>query len=159
MLCLSRHLPSNTTPYLSTTVGCPVCPISSPCPSRVTGGQDRRVLVGSYSKMLYLQKKATLGMHVIKKKTLDAYPPQYPDTAEPLPRCRKLMERQAFRDLTAVRAVWPTADFVDPYTIFNIKGNHYRLLTIIHYRYKRVYIQGFFTHAAYERWTRTQRQG
>jgi mRNA-degrading endonuclease HigB of HigAB toxin-antitoxin module len=41
----------------------------------------------------------------------------------------------------------------------SIKGNHYRLLTIIHYRYKRVYIQGFFTHAAYERWTRTHRQG
>jgi len=53
------------------------------------------------------------------------------------------MERQDFRDLMAVRAVWPTADFVDPYTIFNIKGNHYRLLTIIHYRYKRVYIQDF----------------
>lgn len=109
--------------------------------------------------MLYLQKKATLGMHVIKKKTLDAYAAQYPDTAEPLRSWRKLMERQDFRDLMAVRAVWPTADFVDPYTIFNIKGNHYRLLTIIHYRYKRVYIQGFFTHAAYERWTRTQRQG
>src|SRR5262249_34095305 len=67
-----------------------VCPISSPCPSRVTGGQDRRVLVGSYSKMLYLQKKATLGMHVIKKKTLDAYAAQYPDTAEPLRSWRKL---------------------------------------------------------------------
>ena len=43
--------------------------------------------------------------------------------------------------------------------IFNIKGNHYRLLTIIHYRYKRIYIQEFFTHAAYDRWTRTHRQG
>ena len=41
----------------------------------------------------------------------------------------------------------------------NIKGNHYRLLTIIHYRYKRIYIQEFFTHAAYDRWTRTYRQG
>src|SRR5262249_62166409 len=149
MLCLSRHLPSNTTPYLSTTVGCRVCPISSPCPSRVTGGQDRRVLVGSYSKMLYLQKKATLGMHVIKKKTLDAYAAQYPDTAEPLRSWRKLMERQDFRDLMAVRAVWPTADFVDPYIIFNIKGNHYRLLTIIHYRNKRAYIQGIFSQSVY----------
>jgi mRNA-degrading endonuclease HigB of HigAB toxin-antitoxin module len=58
-------------------------------------------------------------MHVIKKKTLDAYAAQYPDAAEPLRSWRKLMERQDFRDLMAVRAVWPTADFVDPYTIFN----------------------------------------
>ena len=56
-------------------------------------------------------------MHVIKKKTLDAYAAQYPDAAEPLRSWRKLMERQDFRDLMAVRAVWPTADFVDPYTI------------------------------------------
>ena len=98
-------------------------------------------------------------MHVIKKKTLDAYAAQYPDAAEPLRSWRKLMERQDFRDLIAMRAVWPTADFVDPYTIFNIKGNHYRLLTIVHYRYKRVYIKGFFTHAAYDRWTTAHRQG
>jgi len=84
---------------------------------------------------------------------------QYPDAAEPLRSWRKLMERQDFRDLIAMRAVWPTADFVDPYTIFNIKGNHYRLLTIVHYRYKRVYIKAFLTHAAYDRWTTAHRQG
>jgi mRNA interferase HigB len=98
-------------------------------------------------------------MHVIKKKTLDAYAAQYPDAAEPLRSWRKLMERQDFRDLVAMRAVWPTADFADPYTIFNIKGNHYRLLTIVHYRYKRVYIKAFLTHAAYDRWTTAHRQG
>ena len=65
-------------------------------------GTRPRVLVGSYSKMLYLQRKATLCMHVIKKKTLDAYAAQYPDAAEPLRSWRKLMERQDFRDLMAV---------------------------------------------------------
>jgi mRNA interferase HigB len=98
-------------------------------------------------------------MHVIQKKTLDAYAARYPAAAEPLRSWRKLMEHQDFRDLMAMWAVWPTADFVAPYTIFNIKGNHYRLLTIVHYRYKRVYIQEFFTHAAYNRWTRISRQG
>lgn len=51
----------------------------------------------------------------------------------------------------------PTADFADPYTIFNIKGNSYRLLTIVHYRYKRVYIKEFFTHAEYDRWNRNRK--
>jgi len=35
----------------------------------------------------------------------------------------------------------------------------FRDLLIIHYRYKRIYIQEFFTHAAYDRWTRTHQQG
>jgi mRNA interferase HigB len=98
-------------------------------------------------------------MHVIKKKTLDAYAHQFPEAAEPLRVWRKLMERQRFRDLVAVRTVWPTADFVDPYTIFNIKGNHYRLVTQILYVFQRVYIIEFLTHAAYDRWTDTHRRG
>jgi len=69
------------------------------------------------------------------------------------------MERQDCRDLMTMRAVWPTADCVAPSTIFHIKGNHYRLLTIVHYRYKRVDIQEFCTHAVYARWTRISRQG
>jgi mRNA interferase HigB len=55
--------------------------------------------------------------------------------------------------------VWPIADFVDPYTIFNIKGNHYRWLTIIHYRSRRVFIGALFTHTAYDRWSRIHQQG
>jgi mRNA interferase HigB len=79
-------------------------------------------------------------MNVIAKKTLDGYAASYTDAAEQLAAWRKIFEKTDFKDINAVRAVLPTADFVDPYTIFNIKGNSYRLITIIHFRYKRVYI-------------------
>jgi len=36
----------------------------------------------------------------------------------------------------------------------NIKGNSYRLITIIHYRFQRAYIKAFFTHAEYDQWNR-----
>lgn len=97
-------------------------------------------------------------MNVIKKKTLDGYAARYADAAEPLASWRKIFEKSDFMDIHGVRAVLPSADFVDPYTIFNIKGNHYRLITIIHYRYKRVYIRAFFTHAEYDQWNRDRKR-
>ena len=69
--------------------------------------------------MLYVQKKAVFLYACDQEKTLDAYAAQYPDAAEPLRSWWKLMERQDFRALIAMPAVWPTADFVDPYTILS----------------------------------------
>jgi len=93
-------------------------------------------------------------MNVIKKKTLDVYATRHTDTAAPLASWRKIFEKMEFTDIHAVRAALPTADFADPYTVFNIKGNNYRLITIIHYRHQRVYIKEFFTHAEYDQWNR-----
>jgi mRNA interferase HigB len=98
-------------------------------------------------------------MNVIAKKTLDGYAASYTDAAEQLGAWRKIFEKTDFKDINAVRTVLPTADFVDPYTIFNIKGNSYRLITIIHIRHKRVYIRNFTTHAEYDQWNADRKQG
>lgn len=97
-------------------------------------------------------------MNVIKKKTLDGFAAYHADAAEPLASWRKIFEKTDFSDINGIGAVLPTADFADPYTIFDIKGNSYRLITIIHYRYKGVYIKEFFTHAEYDRWNRNRKR-
>ena len=98
-------------------------------------------------------------MKVIKKKTLDGYAARHTDAAEQLASWRKVFEKTDFTDIDTIRAVLPSADFADPHTIFNIKGNTYRLITIIHYRYKRVYIRDFFTHAEYDPWNKDRKRG
>lgn len=97
-------------------------------------------------------------MNVIKKKTLDGYAAAHGDAGEQLQAWRRIFEKTDFKDIGAIRAVLPTADFVDPYTIFNVKGNSYRLLTIIHYRYKRVYVREFMTHAEYDQWNANRKR-
>jgi mRNA interferase HigB len=93
-------------------------------------------------------------MNVIKKKTLDTFATHHTDAAGILISWRKIFEKTNFTDIHAVRSVLPTADFADPYTIFNIKGNNYRLITVIHYQYQRVYIKHLFTHSEYDQWNR-----
>ena len=90
-------------------------------------------------------------MNVIKKKTLDGYALRHADAAMPLASWRKIFENTDFADINAIRAVLPTADFVDPYTIFNIKGNNYRLVVAVHYDKKRMFIRFVGTHSEYNR--------
>ncbi len=44
-----------------------------------------------------------------------------------------------------------TADYVKPYTIFNIGGNNFRLIAEISYLEKTIIIDSIFTHAEYDK--------
>jgi mRNA interferase HigB len=61
------------------------------------------------------------------------------------------MEREIFSDFNALRDTFPSADYVDGLTVFNIGGNKYRLIASIHYNRRKVYIRNVLTHADYDR--------
>lgn len=50
-----------------------------------------------------------------------------------------------------VRQTYPSADFVDPYTVFNIKGNAYRLIVKIEYKWQIVFVKDLLNHADYDK--------
>ena len=97
-------------------------------------------------------------MHVISPKKLKEFWLRYPDAEEPLRRWLTITQHAAWQSLAETRQDFPHADLVGDCTIFNIKGNNYRLVTIVHYRYKRIYIKGFFTHAEYDQWNKTRKR-
>lgn len=43
------------------------------------------------------------------------------------------------------------ADSVDPYTVFNIKGNSYRLIVKIEYRWQIIFVKHLLTHEEYDK--------
>jgi mRNA interferase HigB len=45
----------------------------------------------------------------------------------------------------------PTADAAGRFTVFNIKGNAYRLITEINYQTGRVFLRHVLTHAEYSK--------
>ena len=95
-------------------------------------------------------------MRIIKKPTLDAYAEKYPDARLALQRWHQIARHASWPHFAATRRDFPHADQVTvksggPVTIFNIKGNAYRLITAIHYNRSTLYILRFFTHADYDR--------
>lgn len=46
---------------------------------------------------------------------------------------------------------FPHADAVERLTVFNIKGNHYRLIVRLRYDIQIIFIKRLLTHADYDR--------
>jgi len=49
------------------------------------------------------------------------------------------------------RQVYPLADLVGKSTVFNIRGNHYRLIAEINYQYQQILIREILTHEEYDK--------
>lgn len=90
-------------------------------------------------------------MHVIAKPALVAFWKKHPDAQGALAAWHRTMEASSFADFNELRAIFASADYVAPFTVFNIGGNKYRLIAVIHYNRSKVYIRHVLTHAEYDR--------
>lgn len=92
--------------------------------------------------------------NVISEKALREFWQKHSDA----PRISAIMaqaaKRAKWQNLAEVRQTSNSADVTGIDTIFNIKGNAYRLITAIHYNRQKVYIRHVFTHAEYDRWNK-----
>ena len=77
------------------------------------------------------------------------------DVAPWLERWAATVQAASWGSLDEVRHVYPSADGVPLHkivvTVFNVKGNEYRLLTIIRYQAQQVYVVDVLSHAEYSR--------
>jgi len=56
-----------------------------------------------------------------------------------------------WRNLEDVRKSFPATDMIGDLAIFNIRGNHYRLIVRMVFQYQRIYIKEFLSHAEYDK--------
>jgi mRNA interferase HigB len=94
-------------------------------------------------------------VHIISKKRLVAAGKRYPDAVPSLMHWYRVARKARWNDIHETRAHFPHADPVGRFTVFNIKKNDYRLITVIHYNRFKVYIRAVLTHGDYDkaRWT------
>lgn len=55
------------------------------------------------------------------------------------------------KNISELKGVFNSVDSVHGYTVFNIGGNNYRLITAIHYNTEHCYIRTCWTHAQYSK--------
>jgi mRNA interferase HigB len=95
-------------------------------------------------------------MRIITRKRLREFARRYPDAADALQKWELVVLDAKWESLQDVRRVYPYADAVtvesgNTVTVFNIRGNKYRLITAIHYNGQRVYVLRLLTHAEYSK--------
>jgi mRNA interferase HigB len=90
-------------------------------------------------------------VHVItRRKLLDAAG-RHPELSQPLDIWYRIAKKAQWKNLIEVRRAFPTADAVGRFTVFNIKGNAYRLITEINYSAGRIFLRHVLTHAEYSK--------
>ena len=88
-------------------------------------------------------------MNVISKRTLFEKASKYPNATVAIQDWFDAARAAEWRNLEEVRRTYPATDMVGVLAVFNIKGNHYRLIVRMAFPYRRVYIKEFLTHAEY----------
>jgi len=89
-------------------------------------------------------------MHVISRKKLLEAAKRHAEVTVPLDVWYRVARKAEWHSLSQVRRSFPSADAVGKYTVFNIKGNSYRLIVEINYRTGRIFVRHVLTHAEYD---------
>ena len=90
-------------------------------------------------------------MHVISYHKLREYGEKHANCRDALDNWYRVASKLVWENLIEVQAVFPKAEAVGNFTVFNIKGNNYRLIVSIDYEKEIIYIKYILTHAEYDK--------
>ena len=79
-------------------------------------------------------------MHVVSRKKLKEAAARHEDLEGPLDAWLRIAKKASWKNLMDVRKTFLSADAVGKWTVFNIKGNQFRLIAEINY-IGRIYIR------------------
>lgn len=68
-------------------------------------------------------------------------------------------EYSHFADFAGLRRSFGSADYVPPYTVFDVDGNNYRVVVVVRYRDGKMFVRWVVTHREYDNWCNLYRKG
>jgi mRNA interferase HigB len=90
-------------------------------------------------------------VRVISRRALLEFSRQHAGSNGALDAWYRIARAANWSDLVEVQQTFASAEAVGDLTVFNIKGNTYRLIARIHYRLRILYIGAVLTHAEYDK--------
>ena len=90
-------------------------------------------------------------MHIISRRALRDFAATHANAEAPLDAWYRIAKAAVWKNLVEIQATWPSAEAVGELTVFNIKGNTYRLIARINYRSGTIFIRAVLTHTEYDK--------
>ncbi|MBN1536299.1 MAG: type II toxin-antitoxin system HigB family toxin [Anaerolineales bacterium] len=91
-------------------------------------------------------------MRIVSRRILRDFWKKHPDAALPLQTWFHDVERANWSKPADIKSVYRNPSFIaNNRIVFNIKGNHYRLVVVVVYQHGIVYIRFVGTHEEYNR--------
>lgn len=93
-------------------------------------------------------------MHVISYRNIREFSQKHADSLEALDNWYKIASKAKWLNLVDIQLIFPKTEAVGNFTVFNIKGNKYRLIVSIDYEKQLIYLKYVLSHAEYnkEKW-------
>ena len=97
-------------------------------------------------------------MRLFGKDTLREFVKENPKAKKSLNAWEQTIEVERFRHFADLKKVIGSADYVKPYTVFNISKNKHRLITQITYSIQTVRVASIMPHKEYDKgkWKKTK---
>ncbi len=91
-------------------------------------------------------------MRIVARRTLREFWEKHPDARQALQAWYADVKQTEWQSPAEIKSIYRNASFLaDNRVVFNIKGNQYRLIVAVQYRYGMVYIRFVGTHQEYDR--------
>ncbi|MGG6265655.1 type II toxin-antitoxin system HigB family toxin [Leptolyngbya sp. AN03gr2] len=90
-------------------------------------------------------------MRVISRKILREFCKSHANSCDALYDWYRVATKADWQNLLEVQQIYSSAEAVGNFTVFNIKGNQYRLIVDLVYPAQRIYIKYVLTHAEHDK--------
>jgi mRNA interferase HigB len=89
-------------------------------------------------------------MRVIAKRPLVQFWTKYPEAEKPLRNWLTICSATDFENFAQLKQTFGTVDKVGKFIVFDIGGNKFRLIVVVHFNRKRIYVRAVLTHKEYD---------
>lgn len=90
-------------------------------------------------------------MKVFGRERIDAFSRENPKARKSVEAWRLTVEANTFTHFAELKRIFGSADYVRPYTVFDIGGNKYRLIGLIDYELEIASVENILTHSEYDK--------
>lgn len=91
-------------------------------------------------------------MRVISNRSLVEFSARHPDAELPLQAWRKALESHAFTHFGDLKRSFGNVDKAGDFHVFNIGGNKWRIVALLHFSKQLCFVRHVFTHKEYDQW-------
>lgn len=101
-------------------------------------------------------------MHVISKKPFSDTAIKHPNQRQALEDMYRVLRKGDFSNPDELRALFPSLDnfkYEDKWWVFDVGGNHLRVIAFVQFVIGRIYVKHIFTHAEYDKFCRKYPRG
>jgi len=90
-------------------------------------------------------------MHILTKKRLAAFWSKNRESEGRLRSWYAICKKTQFKNFADLKRAFGAVDKVGKFTVFDVGGNKWRLITVIHYTTGKIYVRAVLTHKEYDR--------